>query len=129
MWKRFRLCCLSSSVIAAPNANRGSDVEVIIGSQQVLGDDRIGEALATGGQKETLLQSLKGEKLVAMGLLQESEHQFTEGHPHRHIQGIHHEARIGISVSASEQVLPKDPPAPDQGTAGAGSGDGAGPAR
>ena len=49
--------------------------------------------------------------MAALGLLQEGEHQLKGGHPHRHIQGLHHEAGGGITVAASEQVLPEVPPA------------------
>jgi hypothetical protein len=85
---------------------------VVIGGEQVLGDDGIGEALVAGRDAKTLLQGREGQGLAALGLLQEEgEHQLKGGHPHGHIQGLHHEAGCGITVTASEQVLPEVPPA------------------
>jgi len=61
---------------------------MVIGGQQVLGDDGIGEARAAGRHAESLLQSGEGQVLVALGLLQEGKHQLKGGHPHRHIKGL-----------------------------------------
>ena len=77
----------------------------------MLGNDGIGEALATGRYPEALLQSGYGQGLAALGLLQEGEQQLKGRHPHRHIEGLHHQPGRAIAITASQQLLPEVPPA------------------
>ena len=77
----------------------------------MLGNDGIREALATGRYPEALLQSGEGQGPAALGLLQEGEHQLKGGHPHRHIEGLHHQSGRAIAITAGQQLLPEVPPA------------------
>lgn len=77
----------------------------------MLGNDGIGEALTTGWYPEALLQSGEGQGLAALGLLQEGEHQLKGRHPHRHIEGLHHQTGCAVAITASQQLLPEVPPA------------------
>ncbi len=84
---------------------------MVIGSQQVLGDDGVGEARAAGRHAESLLQSGEAQLLAALGLLQEGEHQLKGVHPYRHIQRLGHQPGRAIAISAGQQLLPEVPPA------------------
>jgi len=77
----------------------------------MLGNDGIGEARATGRHAEALLQSGEGQVLATLGLLQEGEHHLKGGHPHRHIEGLHHQPGRAIAITAGQQLLPEVPPA------------------
>ena len=46
-----------------------------------------------------------------LGLLQEGEHQLKGGNPHRHIEGLSHQAGRAIANTAGQQLLPEFPPA------------------
>ena len=115
--KRASLRCFRSSGSAASTAaERGKGDEVVIGGQQMLGDDGIGEARATGRHPEALLQSGEGQVLATPGLLKEGGHQLKEGHPHRHIEGLYqrppaHSASLrkqpgrANAITAGQQLL------------------------
>ena len=70
----------------------------------LLEDDGIGEARATGRHAEALLQSGEEQLLAALGLLQEGEHQLKGGHPHRPIEGLHHQPGRAIAITAGQEL-------------------------
>jgi len=88
----------------------------------VLGDHGIRQGAATRRYPEALLQQRERQGLALVGLLQEGEHQLKGRHPHGDIQrldqgppahsaSLRKQAGCGVTVTASEQVLPEVPPA------------------
>ena len=76
----------------------------------MLGNHGIDQSGAARWHPKALLQTRQGQGLAVLGLLQESEYQLKRGHPHRHVQGLDHQAGCTIAVTASQELLPEVPP-------------------
>ncbi len=77
----------------------------------MFGDHGIRQGAATRRHPEALLQQRERQGVALVGLMQEGEHQLKGRHPHGHIQRLDHQPGCAVTVTASQELLPKVPPA------------------